>query len=96
MKTVERLIAWLTCACGMVWATYVLAAGSDAGLTVPVLLIHWWGGIALLGLVVVWLLIHLVRARSQRGGIGGEVGEPDGQPDNGLKRTRAVVAATAV
>jgi hypothetical protein len=64
MRVADRVLAWLTILLGVVWTTYTLALGSDAGLTVPVLLVHWWGGIALIGLCAVWLVVHVLATRA--------------------------------
>ncbi|HXB56280.1 MAG TPA: hypothetical protein VN461_16000 [Vicinamibacteria bacterium] len=67
MRVLERVLAILTVSAGSGWAIYVLAFGSDAGLTVPVLLALVWGGVAVL---VVWSLragLHLLNTRGLPG-----------------------------
>jgi hypothetical protein len=66
MRALDRALAGLGVCCGIVWAAYILCCGSDAGITVPVLLIAWWGGAALLGLWLLRLLIHVVANRATR------------------------------
>jgi hypothetical protein len=48
------------------WSTYVIAAASDAGLTVPALLILVWGALAVLGLWGVWAFVHWRRTTQGR------------------------------
>jgi hypothetical protein len=63
VRFLERAFAVLTLGCGVVWAVYVLALGSDAGLTVPVLLVLVWGGVGLLLLWGLYLGVHVLATR---------------------------------
>jgi len=63
LRVAEKLVAGITTTAGVAWASYVLGLGSDAGLTVTVAIVHWWGGLALLGLSAVWLALHWLATR---------------------------------
>ncbi|MCI0441179.1 MAG: hypothetical protein L0177_18915 [Chloroflexi bacterium] len=63
MRLLERVLAVLTLMAGCVWAAYVLLLGSDAGITVPVLLVLVWGGAAILVLWAVRSVVHLLVTR---------------------------------
>ena len=39
MRLLERVVALLALAAGVVWATYLLLFGSDAGLTVSIVIV---------------------------------------------------------
>jgi hypothetical protein len=59
----ERVVAGVAVAAGVVWAMYLLLFGSDAGLTVPIVIASVWGGVAVF---VVWALrfaLHVVITR---------------------------------
>lgn len=53
----------LLLALGLPWLVYLLGWGTDAGLTVPVVLVSLWGGVALL---VVWLVRLVLYHRGTR------------------------------
>lgn len=63
MRVVERALAIVTSMLASVWAAYVLGFGSDAGITVPVLLTLVYGGG---GVLILWCLrigAHLLANR---------------------------------
>ena len=63
MQIADRALAVLTVVGGAGWVLYVLAWGSDAGLTVPVLLVLTWGGVALLGLWSLRFTVYIVATK---------------------------------
>jgi len=63
MRLAERALTFLALGSSGVWVIYVLAFGSDAGLTVQVLLVLIWGGVGLLLLWSLCLGAHLLRTR---------------------------------
>jgi hypothetical protein len=69
VRTVERWLGILTLTLAAAWAMYVLGLGSDAGITVPVLLTLVYGGGAILILWCLRLGAHILitrRAPEQR------------------------------
>ncbi len=58
MGKAEHVLGWFGIGLEAVWMAYALLFGSDAGLTVPVLLVLWYGGLAL-GLL--WAVRFIMR-----------------------------------
>jgi len=61
--TAPRAIPWGPFALEGAWALLILVLGSDAGLTVPALILLVWGAIALLGIWLVRWFAHLIATR---------------------------------
>ena len=61
----DRVFGAVAVAGGIAWAGYVLYFGSDAGLTLPAVLVVFWGTGALLVEWAIWLYVHW---RATRGG----------------------------
>jgi hypothetical protein len=63
LRVLERVLAALTLTAGFAWVAYVLLFGSDAGLTVDVVIALVWGGGAVLVLCALRVALHLVLTR---------------------------------
>lgn len=64
MRVADRILGLAVRVVVLVWSAYVLVFGSDAGVTVTVLLVLVWGGIGVLLLWLVWCGVHWRAARA--------------------------------
>lgn len=63
MHTADCLLRGLLAFGTAAWIAYVLLFGSDAGLSLPALLVLVWGGAALLALYALWSVLHVLATR---------------------------------
>lgn len=66
MRGLERTTALLSVTSGSAWLVYVLLFGSDAGLTVPVVLVSVWGGVAVVVLWIIRFVLHMLITKRDR------------------------------